>query len=235
MCAVTRLTEAEGATAEFHLWDIPTLTTTSNTEKPRDLLTLREASDMLEVHPATLRTWADQGKLPVYRTAGGHRRFALEDVQALRHADRQPVHRQNIETLIYSALGRTRMQISEGKLSAQGIYAHYDEAAREQHRRLGQRLLRLVMHALSSDTEARLDVDHEIQVLGRLYAQMGKRNHLSLRDAVQVFLVFRDMLLESALQAATGQSPSSDALSLYRQINGLVDQILLAMVDNYER
>ncbi len=210
------------------------MTTTSNTEKPQDLLTLREASDMLEVHPATLRTWADQGKLPVYRTAGGHRRFALEDVQSLRRAEQHPGRRQNVETLIYSALGRTRMQISEGKLSAQGIYAHYDEATREQHRRLGQRLLRLVMNALASDTESRLDVDQEIRLLGRLYAQMGKRNHLSLREAVQVFLVFRDMLLESALQTAAGQVPSSDAMSLYRQINGLVDQILLAMVDHYE-
>jgi len=192
---------------------------------------------MLEVHPATLRTWADQGKVPVYRTAGGHRRFALEDIRSLMNTTQQSPHRQNVETLIYSALGRTRMEITEGKLLAQGIYAHYDETARELHRKLGQRLLRLVMHALAGNTEADTgDVEHEIQALGRLYAQQGKRNRLSLREAVQVFLVFRDMLLESALQGAAGQpfSAVSDTIALYRQINNLVDRILLAMVDAYE-
>jgi len=210
---------------------------TAEKTKSRELLSLREASDLLEVHPATLRTWADQGKVPVYRTAGGHRRFALEDIQTLMSVAQHPAHRQNVETLIYSALGRTRMEISEGKLAAQGIYAHLDETARQQHRRLGQRLLRLIMHALTDSKNSTAETEHEVQVLGRLYAQLGKRNKLSLREAVQVFLVFRDMLLESALQSFASQSFSSlsDSLSLYREVNGLMDRILLAMVDAYEQ
>jgi excisionase family DNA binding protein len=34
-------------------------------------LSLKEAAAMLGVHPATLRAWADAGRIPSQRTAGG--------------------------------------------------------------------------------------------------------------------------------------------------------------------
>jgi excisionase family DNA binding protein len=40
-----------------------------------DWLTLGEASSYLGVAPATTRKWSDQGRLPVFYTPGGHRRF----------------------------------------------------------------------------------------------------------------------------------------------------------------
>ena len=38
-------------------------------------VSLRRAADIPGVHPATVRNWADSGKLPFRRTAGKHRRF----------------------------------------------------------------------------------------------------------------------------------------------------------------
>ena len=46
-------------------------------------ISLGEASRLLQVNEATLRLWADNGHLRVYRTPGGHRRFSREDVIAL--------------------------------------------------------------------------------------------------------------------------------------------------------
>lgn len=39
-------------------------------------VSLRQAADMLGVHPATVRNWADKGDIMSRRTPGGHRRFA---------------------------------------------------------------------------------------------------------------------------------------------------------------
>lgn len=44
------------------------------------LLRLGEAAEILEVHPDTVRRWADQGKVPFVRTPGGERRFRREDL-----------------------------------------------------------------------------------------------------------------------------------------------------------
>jgi excisionase family DNA binding protein len=45
-------------------------------------LSLREAADMLGIHPATVRQWADRNELPSRRTSGGHRRFRRSDIEA---------------------------------------------------------------------------------------------------------------------------------------------------------
>src|ERR1700716_4644897 len=46
-------------------------------------LTLGEASRLLGVDPDTLRRWADNGKVDVFTTPGGHRRFLRSAIDAL--------------------------------------------------------------------------------------------------------------------------------------------------------
>ncbi len=46
-------------------------------------LSLGEAARLLGVDATTLRGWADAGKVRVFRTPGGHRRFAAADLWAL--------------------------------------------------------------------------------------------------------------------------------------------------------
>jgi len=43
-------------------------------------LSLKEASRRLNVHPTTLRRWADNGDIPIMLTPGGHRRFSSLDI-----------------------------------------------------------------------------------------------------------------------------------------------------------
>ncbi len=41
----------------------------------------KDVGRMLRVTSATVRLWAESGELKAHMTAGGHRRFALEDVE----------------------------------------------------------------------------------------------------------------------------------------------------------
>ena len=45
-------------------------------------LTASEAAALIGVSVATVRGWADDGRLPSYRTEGGHRRFELDELRA---------------------------------------------------------------------------------------------------------------------------------------------------------
>jgi excisionase family DNA binding protein len=48
------------------------------------LLTIRQASRLLNVHPNTIRRWSDEGIIKSYRIGPrGDRRFRLEDVNRL--------------------------------------------------------------------------------------------------------------------------------------------------------
>src|SRR6476646_333372 len=54
-----------------------------------DWLSLAEASRVLGVSGATLRRWADDGRVPVFTTPGGHRRFSRRTLQHLLPATRR--------------------------------------------------------------------------------------------------------------------------------------------------
>ena len=46
-------------------------------------LRLSAACRLLGVDQSTLRRWADSGQVRTFRTPGGHRRFAEEDIRAM--------------------------------------------------------------------------------------------------------------------------------------------------------
>jgi excisionase family DNA binding protein len=46
-------------------------------------MTPSEVAKLFAVDPKTVTRWADEGRLPSFRTLGGHRRFASDEVFAL--------------------------------------------------------------------------------------------------------------------------------------------------------
>ena len=49
-------------------------------EGESDWLSIRGASRYLGVSEPTLRRWTDEGRLTVFRTPGGHRRYRLQEL-----------------------------------------------------------------------------------------------------------------------------------------------------------
>jgi excisionase family DNA binding protein len=197
-------------------------------------LSLREASRMLGVHPSSLRQWADSGKIPTVRTPGGHRRFAESDVRALLEAE--PLQPSGVQLLVQSALGRTRLEVSGGKLSERDWYRRFNETDKAEHRELGRKLLSMVMQYLAqpSDRQAILE---EARALGRSYGERALVNKLTLTEAVRAFLYFHDLLTDSVIQMSetVGQKVTIDLISTYQQINVFNDEVMLAMLGVYEK
>jgi excisionase family DNA binding protein len=58
--------------------------------KTTRLLNVGEAAVYLGVSAASLRTWSDRGHVPSYRTPGGQRRYARDDLDRFIESMRQP-------------------------------------------------------------------------------------------------------------------------------------------------
>src|SRR5262249_5238753 len=130
-------------------------------------LSLREAANMLGMHPATVRLWADRNEIPSRRTTGGHRRFRRADIEARLREVTQPKPEPAALLLIQSVLGRIRFAFTDGTLNTFPWYRHFDVAARDNYRQLGRQLLDILLRTFTdTDTE---ELTQEIIELGHAY------------------------------------------------------------------
>jgi excisionase family DNA binding protein len=199
---------------------------------PGEWLNLTEASEILGVHPSTVRNWSDQGHLPVHRTQGGHRRFKRSEMDLWMKSQRKEAPDEG-HLVIQNALRSTRIQIGEGRLESEGWYQKLDEEARSQYRRSGRNLLQGLMGFLSSDEPV---AEAEARSLGYEYASRGWRCGLSAAEASMAFIFFRNVLMDSMLDVYEGAAvplPGAWA-NMFRKINAFTDQIQVTLLETYE-
>lgn len=197
-------------------------------------LSLREAAEMLGMHPATVRLWADRNELPTRRTSGGHRRFRRADIEAHLRQETRRKPSPAAQLLVQSVLGRVRFAFTDGTLTTFAWYTHFDEHARSGYRDLGRRLLELLLRALAgatSEAELRSEAVH----LGQEYGCVTRASHVSLADTVRAFLYFRSLVDESLLQLAEVQGvrehqelPWAESL---HQVQILTNELLPALIE----
>lgn len=197
-----------------------------------DWLSLHQAAELLGVHPSTVRSWANQGKLIVHRTQGGHRRFRREDLEVWLHTQQRSGSIE-FSSVAENALKRMRLEISEGRLENADWYRKLDAEAREQYRQSGRSLLYGLVNYLSSNEEL---PSAEARSLGYEYASRGWRLGLSIVDAVNAFLFFRNSLMASILSfyEVAGVKSSSAWVDMVCKMQGFTDQVMVALLETYD-
>ncbi|GCE10432.1 MerR family transcriptional regulator [Tengunoibacter tsumagoiensis] len=196
-------------------------------------LSLREAAEILGMHPATVRLWADRNELPSRRTSGGHRRFRKADIEARLRQESEPKADPAAQLLIQSVLGRVRFAFTDGTLNTLPWYQHFNDAARDAYRQLGRRLLDLLLRALTDGTQAALLRTEAIE-LGYAYGSITYTSHVPLADTVRAFLYFRTLIDEGVLQVAEIRGARDhDLLWLegLHQIQAITNEILPALIE----
>src|SRR5688572_25857784 len=195
-------------------------------------LNLSAAAELLGVHPSTLRSWSDRGDIPAHRTPGKHRRFRREDIEHWA-ASRREAHSSPGQMIVENVLGRTRMQMAEGRLAETAWYQHFDEGRRRELRDVGRGQLRLLLRYLGDEGDSVLP---EAQAIGREYQRLGRDAGLPLSQTVSIFLYFRDFLYDSVIDVyqASGQRAAREWATMHRRIAAFTNAVLLALVQAHE-
>ena len=129
-------------------------------------LSLGQASQFLHVNEATLRHWADNGVLRVYRTPGGHRRFLHEDVLNLTSQSGQTSTLESKDKLADSALRRIRKRLGNEDVTRQSWYQSVEGEGRDRMRLFGRHLLSVLLQE-SAPRRRRQEALAESLILGR--------------------------------------------------------------------
>ena len=204
----------------------------NNQQTNETWLSLTQAANSFNVHPTTLRRWANKGQIPYILTPGGHRRFAQSAVEAFLS---QSVGKGNVspsEQWADKALTHTRQEIVH--VSSTEWMVSITEERRAQYRELGQELMAMVFQFISGNG----DDDHmlaEAHKIGLEHGRLGREEALSLTDSLGASLFFRDRLIEAALHLpeSTHIRPQEN-IRLMQRINTLVNQVHLAIASAYD-
>ena len=205
--------------------------------KRDDWLTLGEASRVLGVDPDTLRRWADNGKVDVFTTPGGHRRFLRASIDAMlpgsRHTTRPSLSAMGEPPDRIAAEFRKRVRT---ELSDQDWRSRFDEGSLRWFRERGVRMSDLLIGSL--DTKARAGREKllgQAELLGREYGVEAKRAGLSLGEATQAFLFFRARFMAEIAQVARRRSlETAQAAVLFGEADSTLDRVILALIAGHQ-
>jgi DNA-binding transcriptional MerR regulator len=192
---------------------------------------------VLGVAPATLRRWSDAGRLRVFTTPGGHRRFSRRALEQLLPADRS-----------------RRPSIGGGGLTPSRIARTYRRASREAAPELpwvltltdDQRLLfRERGHVLAASLLQYLDATQPETAAHHLkeasgsaaeYGNVAATLGLSLSQTVEGFLRFRAPFHhELAVAARRRGFDTAETTDLLETAEGAMDRLLVETMNGHSR
>ncbi|MBZ0302323.1 MAG: hypothetical protein K8J31_21425, partial [Anaerolineae bacterium] len=174
-----------------------------------------------------------EGKLPSRRTPGKHRRFRRSDL--LRYAETQDdLQPTEMQVILQSALGETRMQVGGGTLELVPWYTAMSDSTRAEMRQQGRRVLEELRQYLAGGAQ-----DEKLVAaitLGKDYAKILSSDGLTLPQAARGFFYFSDFVINSVLtwSEVTPPRSTSEWSTVLRQINTFINAMLLSVIEYYQ-
>jgi excisionase family DNA binding protein len=196
---------------------------------------MRRACEILGVNQSTLRQWTDSGRVPFFLTPGGHRRYRESDLRALASPAASPSGAA-VTTVLLGSQDRYQAVIRKA-IQTSSWYARFDDDARHQFRLLGSSMLGLLTTYVSGETRRERErALKRARDLAAEYGETAARLGLSLAEATEAFLLFRNPVLDTVHRWLADQPASAPgAGEALRRVTAFMDQVLLSMGAAHER
>jgi DNA-binding transcriptional MerR regulator len=200
-----------------------------------DCLTLGKASQLLGVHPTTLRAWVDAGLVRAFLTLDGHRRFQLTELCVFLNRRCDNAETRALTTVPDRTLQQVRRHLGEQPVARESWYQRLSVGQRDQQRETGARLLGLLLQFVSHTENAEHFLT-EGRALVQEYGREFALANFSVCELAQAFLFFRRMIVNAAYYPEGGVAPNdAEGARLLQRIMLFMDELLVATLEAYER
>jgi len=193
-------------------------------------LTLGEASRFLGVDESTLRGWADAGRIPMFRTPGGHRRFSRAALDRFLDEGRREA-----EPRLADLIGPHADRLVPGAIDEIRRQRWYNALDDQTAKAIGLVCHRL-MDAMAGYLPGGARQREHLHSGEEACAELGRRVaalRLSAVDATEAFLFFKHIITE-AVSTRLPLSPDGKIRSL-RRIDTFLNAVLVAMMRAFNR
>lgn len=191
---------------------------------------MREAAAITGVSLCTLRRWADQDRVPSFRSPGGHRRFRTAHLQQAL-AQHGPAPERPAPLGAFAAT-EIRQQLAAPRPLPDWL-GEIDHPARERLALLGRTLVQMVEDYIGR-RRSRSVVLCEGHALGLLYGRELIAARLTLRQGLERFTFFRRRLEDAGRRYAAACPETIVVDDLRDQLDVLNDRLLLGIAEAYD-
>lgn len=203
-------------------------------EPERRWLTIRDACALLGVDQSTLRRWSDAGKVPVFLTPGGHRRYAEEDVLALAKGTTRPRRRLSKQALTEASLSQYAHDHYVTDVRQRPWYNELDDESLAEHRRRGLAMVTLAVRYVSGRAD-RAEILAEACEIARAYGHDSAGHGFGISDTIQVYVRARTPIIQGVIQFLDqGAISSARAGRIFTDVVEFMDRTMTAMMQQYE-
>jgi excisionase family DNA binding protein len=210
---------------------------TRSTSRDPDWVGLSEASQVLGVSPATLRRWSDAGRVRVFTTPGGHRRFSRSSLERLLPSDHSRRPSIGGAGLTPSRIARTYRRASRDASPELPWVLKLTDEQRVLFRERGHLLAASLLQHLDATQSA--SAEHHLTIAAASaseYGEMAASLGLSLSQTVEGFLRFRAPFhQELAVAARRNGFDASQTTDLLVAAERAMDQLLIATMTGHGR
>jgi DNA-binding transcriptional MerR regulator len=203
------------------------LTESSPSVLSPEWVSIGRACQMLGVNPATLRQWTTTGKVHVYRTPGGHRRYSTAEIAALSTTVQQPPDASLTQSIIEQLRGRYRSMAHS--TSAQPSWLdNLDSATRERFHGLGDEMLeRLGEYLTAKGPKQKQRALARGWEIAEQYGQVARGAGLDTTQAVDAYVRYRRPVLDVLARSLSSHPQLSGQLGrIMRDAERFMDEVL---------
>src|SRR3990170_582737 len=195
-------------------------------------LSLGEAASRLGVDEATLRHWADTGKIRTFRTPGGHRRFREDDLRALIQRDVPRVEDLGglVERRGAGVLARSPAKPLQGRPWLTAL----DEGMRARAREYGRDLFSAVVRFMGNPPSRRAIREH-LLAQGQRYGVELEHAGVGPADAAEAFGFFRELVLKLVTEPrGRGGMVDENQVRILLEVSGLLDEVFVVILHAWD-
>jgi len=198
-------------------------------------VSLSEASRLLGVSPATIRRWSDAGRLRVFTTPGGHRRFSRATLEGLLPTDRSRRPSLGSAGLTPSRISRTYRRASRAVSTELPWVLALTDVQRLLFRERGQLLAAGLLQYLDApQAEAAAHHLTEASATAAEYGRVAASLGLSLSQTVEGFIRFRAPFHhELAVAARRRGFDAAETTDLLETAERAMDRLLIATMTGH--
>ena len=188
---------------------------------------------MIGVSEVTLRQWSDSGKIRVFVTPGGHRRYNINEIKSLVSSGVAAVSRSDLSTELSNNL-QPHYEIGHAEMNFYQSNVKFDDRVLHQLAVEGRKTLKLLTDYINSpdDYENLLKTAEDI---GNEYGEILLGANLSLPEAVQSFVSHRAPVISKIMSVLDKNESvvTEDFVDAVPHIDNLLNLSLTAMVKYY--